>query len=106
MADDQTPKRTIVRQVPLAPSSETDLDPLVKNALETVAIELERFNKKARNDRALDLKEARVLQGYLKMLVDLKKEKRDKDKDTDWSKMSREELIAAVQILIDKGIKA
>lgn len=80
-----------------------NMDALIKDALTIVEKELVRFRHKTGvQDRALDLKEARVLQGYLKTLVDLSREQRDRVKDFDFEEMDTEELINLLQVLIEK----
>lgn len=80
-----------------------NMDALIKDALAIVEKELVRFRHKTGvQDRALDLKEARVLQGYLKTLVDMSREQRDRVKDFDFEEMETEELINLLQVLIEK----
>lgn len=75
---------------------------LIAEAIGIIQSELVRFGMKAKKGQSLDLKEARVLQGYIKALVDLSKENRDIEKQKDFSKMSDDELIAMVQVLLEK----
>lgn len=79
------------------------MDRLIKDAMNIVEKELVRLRHKTSvSDRALDLKEARILQGYLKTLVDLSKEQRDRVKDFDFEQMDTDELITLLQVLIEK----
>jgi hypothetical protein len=71
--------------------------------MQIVEKELIRFrHKTSTQNRPLDLKESRVLQGYLKTLVDLSKEQRDRVKEFDFDEMDTDELINLLQILIEK----
>lgn len=93
MSESQIPKRTIVRtEVAIPVVSESNMDPIINSALETIAIELDRYHKKATKDKSLDLKEARVVQGYLRTLVELKRQKQQQD-PTDFTKLKDDEIL-------------
>lgn len=83
-------------------AEDVELGPLIVLAMESMAIDLARIREKAGNQKALDQKEARILQGYLKTLVELKKEKA---KDVDWSKLSTEQAIQMLQALVQSRTK-
>lgn len=69
------------------------VDQMVADALSVVQKEIQKFQSKALQGRGLDITEARILQGYIKSLVDLSKEDRERVKDLDLSNMSTEELL-------------
>ena len=92
------PKSAIATQL----EDSLGLDMLIKDALHIVEAELVRFRAKTKNQRSLDLKEARVLQGYLKTLVELSREQRDRAKDFDFASMEVDELLELMKVLIEK----
>jgi len=69
------------------------VDQMVADALSVVQKEIQKFQSKVLQGRGLDITEARILQGYIKSLVDLSKEDRERVKDLDLSNMSTEELL-------------
>ena len=74
------------------------LQNMMDDALQTLSAEIVRFrNKSVRERTALTPNEARVLQGYIKSLVDLSKESREREDDNDLSKLSDDELLALVE---------
>lgn len=75
---------------------------MIADSIAIIQSELLRYAQKSRSGRSLDLKEARVLQGYIKAMVDLSKENRERNRDEDFSKMSTDELIELLQVLIAK----
>ena len=91
-------KRLDTGSVLLVPSVEN----LIADALSVIEVEIVRFRAKSKQGRALELKEARVLQGYIKSLVELSKEARERAKGEDLSNLSDEELVNLVQAIIDK----
>jgi hypothetical protein len=78
---------------------------LLSDALMVIQTEVARFSGKARKGVSLDLREARVLQGYIKALVELSKEAREREKNSDLGDLSPEELLALAQELINKKNK-
>lgn len=91
-------KRIIPAQpgVIIVPSAEN----LLTEALGLIQTEILQFRHKVNGGKPLQLNEARVLQGYIKSLVELSKEARERAKSEDLSKMSTEELIDLLQTLI------
>lgn len=71
-----------------------NVDSLIADALTTVQLELIKFKTKVSSGRSLDSREAKTLQGYIKSLVELSKEDRDRHKDEDLSNLTTEELVA------------
>lgn len=80
----------VVRAKSATPSTVSMLD----DALAIIGQQIELFRVKSGNSLRLDEKEARILQGYIKSLVDLSKEERERDKLDDVLKnMTDAELI-------------
>ena len=97
----EEPKRRLVVKDPRSTSNTvvvsrtTNTSTLLENALKTLSEQLDKLALKSRVS-TFDEKEARVLQGYIKSLVDLSKEERERDKaDTlgDLAKLTDEELL-------------
>jgi hypothetical protein len=70
------------------------VDGMIADALQVIQLEITKFRTKVASGRSLDSRESRTLQGYIKSLVDLSKEDRERTKDEDLSKLSTEELLA------------
>ena len=79
----QTSTQTII------PASEL----LVHDAKSIIAAELARYRLQVSNGKQLDLKEARVVQGYLETLIKLSREEREAARQEDLSNLSNEELL-------------
>lgn len=67
---------------------------LLNDALEIVQIEIIKIRTKVRSGRSLDSRETKVLQGYIKSLVELSKEDRERMRDMDLSDFTDDELRA------------
>jgi len=75
-------------------------DALLNDAKMIIAAELAKYRSKALKGVSLDLKEARVVQGYLDSLTKLQKEEREHSRAQDLSNLSDEELMQlAAQVL-------
>lgn len=84
-------------------SNSTDL--LLDDAKLIIAAELARYRDKALRGVSLDLKEARVVQGYLSELTKLQREEREEARAADLSNLTDEEMMQlATQILGKKLI--
>jgi hypothetical protein len=77
--------------------SNTNTDVLMEDAKQIIASELTRYRDKARKGVTLDLKEARVVQGYLDSLTKLQKEEREQSRAQDLGNLSNEELMLLAQ---------
>jgi len=66
---------------------------LLKEALTVLASEISRYRAKSDRGSSLTLSEARVLNGYIKSLLDLSEEARERDKEQDLSNLSNEEML-------------
>lgn len=76
---------------------------MMADALQTIQLEITKFKTKVTQGRSLDSREAKTLQGYIKSLVELSREDRERLKDEDLSKLTTEELL---QLLGAKAPKA
>lgn len=70
-----------------------NIDGLMQDAMIIVGQELSNYKRKVTNGISLDLKEARVVQGYMETLTKLSKEQRDAARSEDLSNLSNEELL-------------
>ena len=77
-----------------------DTENLLNDAKMIIAAELARYRGKAMKGVSLDLKEARVVQGYLDSLTKLQKEEREHARSQDLSNLSDEELVQLAQQLL------
>lgn len=87
-----------------APPSELVVLPgvehLLLDALSIIETELVRFKYTVNTGKSLNTAEAKTLQGYIRSLVDLSREGRERAKQEDPSKLSNEELVALMQQLV------
>ena len=88
-------KRVSASQAVLEPSVQN----LLNDALGVIATEITKFRYKVNKGNTLTLQEARVLQGYIKSLVDLSREKRDAFDNQDLANLDNEEIAALIQRL-------
>jgi hypothetical protein len=90
-------KRLAIASPVLAPSVQNLLD----DALSVVSYEIIRLKQKVLHNptTGLDLKESRILQGYVKSLVELSREERERASDADLANMSDDELLSLVENL-------
>lgn len=72
---------------------------LIDDALSIISTEILQFKNIVNRGKSLDLKQAKVLQGYIRALVELSEEARKRDDETDLSNMSDEDLIKMVETL-------
>lgn len=108
MSEDYKPKRIIVPQrrgqiseIIVTPSISTVLD----EAVSIITTEILNYKNMVNKGKGLDQKQARILQGHIKCLVDLSKESREHDNERDLANMSDEELATLVETLRDKRKK-
>lgn len=80
--------------------TEPSIDHLLNDALGVIATEITKFRTQVNKGRTLTLQEARVLQGYIKSLVELSKEKRDAFDNKDLANYSNEELASLIDKLV------
>ena len=86
----KTTPAQVIRARSATPSTVSMLD----DALGIIGQQIDMFRVKSGQNQRLDEKEARILQGYIKSLVDLSKEEREREKLDDALKnMSDEELL-------------
>ena len=81
-------------QVPkdLDTASNSYLESMIENAMDIVDSELIRYKNKASSGVFLDIKEARIVQGYMESLIKLSREMRESVKNSDFAEMSDGEL--------------
>lgn len=77
-------------------------DTVISTAMQAVAMEVTKLHTKVSRGNSLDQKEARILQGYIKSMVELSRELRERDRADDLSKLSTEELQKIAANLITK----
>ncbi len=75
---------------------------LLQDALSVLATEITRFKHKTSKNEPLNANEARVLQGYIRSLVELAKEQRERQDDMDLSNLTDQELLSMVDDLRKK----
>jgi len=74
-----------------------NVDAMLEDALSILRTEIVQFKTKVQQGRALNPVEAKILQGYIKSLVDLSKEERDRAKDADLGDMTMDQLMELIQ---------
>jgi len=75
--------------VTIIPSKEA----LMSEALSIIGNDLAKYNAKTKRGVTLDMKEARIVQGYIDSLTKLSKEDRESARAEDLSNLSNEELL-------------
>lgn len=76
---------------------------LIADALGTIELELVKFRNKVNRGESLELPEGRLLTLYVKSLVDLSRESRERARTEDLSKMSDEELAELAKKLVNQN---
>ena len=71
-------------------------DVLIEDANTVISYELLRYRAISSRGKQLNPQEARVFQGFIKSLVELSKEEREREKLKDYSSMSDLELLSTV----------
>lgn len=103
----EQPKRKIIPQATVVRATAEQPDParMLNDALAIMAAQIERIRVKAAST-TLDEREARTLLGYVKGLVDIAKEEREREKSDKVSKeiseLSTEELVKLAQEKLKK----
>jgi hypothetical protein len=105
MSDDRVPKRIIPAQKPALNraniSNLASVDHMLDDALGILETELIGLKVKQREGHKLKLAESRVLVGYIKSLVELSKEQRERDSQKNFGDMSDEELLEHFKQRVD-----
>lgn len=78
------------------------VDILMNDAKSIIAAELAQYRTKVAKGLTLNLKEARVVQGYLDTLIKLQKEERENARHQDLSNLTDEELMELAVKLLGK----
>lgn len=79
---------------PHSPIILPSVEGMINDALNTIQTEIVRYKTKVAQGRPLTAIEAKIMQGYIKSLVDLSKEDRERAKEADLSELSTDELLA------------
>lgn len=66
---------------------------VLEDAIRVISLEMVKFRGKVNQGYSLSPAEARVFQGYIKSMVDLSKEARERERSDDLSKLSDEEVV-------------
>lgn len=83
------------------------VDNLINDAVSLIEVELIKFRKKVNSGKSLDAAEGRLVVNYIKGLVELSRESRERAKAEDLSKLTNEELMdLAKQVLSRSPIPA
>lgn len=103
-SDSSEPRRIrLPAQRPQASISTISLVPdaptLIDDALSVIATEIVKFKAKVGTGKSLDLAEARVLQGYIRSLVELCREQREREDAMDLASKTDAEIVALVDKL-------
>lgn len=69
------------------------VDGMISDALDTLQTEIARYRSKVQRGIALNPVEAKIMQGYIKSLVDLSKEDRERAKEADLSDLTIDQLV-------------
>lgn len=93
-------RRSQIAKPVLSQSAQDMLD----DAMSIISYEMVRLKQKVMKDpmKGLDGKDAKILQGYIKSLVDLLREERERTDSADYANMSDEELLALFENLKKK----
>jgi hypothetical protein len=78
-------------------------DTVINDALQTIAIEITRFRGKVGLGKALDPSESRILNGYIKAMCELSKERREQERADQLDKLSTEELAILAKKVLETG---
>lgn len=96
MPDSPVPARRIVPKLKIDQSNVVILAPvdgMLEQALSILQKELIAFSALTRDGKQLNATQAKVLTGYIKALVDLSRESRERDKSINADDMSLEQLV-------------
>ncbi len=112
MSDSKSPFRRIVAAPPqaqvIATHSKADFRLLLEDSLSIAQVEILKLKKKSNATiGGLTPTEANVLQGYMKTLIGMAKEVREREKEADeqLSNMSPEELVQALEAELENARK-
>lgn len=83
--------------------SDINADQVLQDALTTAAIEITKYKTKVTRGQQLDLKESRIVQGWIKTMLEIKKDSREEERSSQLEKLSQEELVfLAKKVLLDQ----
>jgi hypothetical protein len=99
MSENRPTKRILVQSAPKSQPTlavKADAERIMDDLLSIIETEVIKYKHITSTGKSLDLKEARVLQGYAKCLSELLKEQRERQDDQKWGDMTTEEIVALV----------
>lgn len=105
MSENRPTKRILVQPAPKTQPtlvSKADASRIMDDLLSIIETEVIKYKHITSNGKSLDLKQARVLQGYAKCLSDLLKEQREREDDQKWDDLSDDEILALVDSMREK----
>lgn len=79
------------------------IDNLIADALGTIEVELVKFRTKVNRGESLNEREGKLLTLYIKSIIELSKEHRERAKAEDYSKLTNEELLQLVEQIKQKA---
>mgnify|MGYP007089350589 CR=1 FL=1 len=100
---DNNKKYIIPKPVESKVSISTDAATALDDALGIIVTEIVKYRHKVNRGSSLNIQEARVLQGYIKSLVELSKESRERENNADLANLSDEELANLVTTMLKKN---
>jgi hypothetical protein len=83
--------------------ADISVESIMQDALQIASIEMAKYRTKVGRGNTLDLKESRIIQGWIKSMTDLMKEHREQERASDLSKLSTEELALLAKKVLDNG---
>lgn len=89
----EAPKRIYPKKVEANLVINPDAQTLISDALSIIATEIVRFKHAQSGGKKLEASEARVLQGYIKSLVELAREEREQEESRDFADLTNSQLI-------------
>lgn len=104
MSDERMPKRIIPEQKLSRNnlvSSISDADRMLDDALGILEAELLGLKRKVKQGEKLKLAESRILVGYIKSLVELSREQRERDARANFGDMTDEQILEHFQKIVE-----
>lgn len=99
MSDSRVPQKRIAPIILVQP----DVPSMVSDALQVISTEILQFKSKVNKGNHLTLAEARVLQGYVKALVEISKESRERDDAADLANLTDDDLLKLIEKVKQKA---
>lgn len=83
--------------------TEISAESVLDDALNTAAIEVTRYRTKVARGDMLDLKEARVVHGWISAMLDIMREQREQVRAANFEKLSDEEMYTLARKVLNEG---